>query len=145
DDLVDFVDLYDLDHVDDFIGVGDLGDLVHGIHCVLVALVVGWFGEHCSHQVAQSKRNSTNLDDAWSNPKMMVVINLTALSTMIVELTTSFLVGHATLRSSPFTSPRYSLGPSFPRLGAADGGRRFPPSDAGDLGLSVPVFALMRL
>ncbi len=64
DDLVDFVDLYDLDHVDGLIGVADLGDLVHGIHCVLVALVVGWFGEHCSHQVAQSKRNSTNLDDA---------------------------------------------------------------------------------
>src|SRR3954462_11100435 len=64
---------------------------------------------------------------------------------MIVELTTSFLVGHATLRSSPFTSPRYSLGPIFSRLGAADGGRRFPPSDAGDLGLSVPCFAIMRL
>src|SRR3954451_8063711 len=63
---------------------------------------------------------------------------------MIVELTTSFLVGHATLRSSPFTSPRYSLGPIFSRLGAADGGRRFPPSDAGDLGLSVPCFAIMR-
>src|SRR3954447_956715 len=64
---------------------------------------------------------------------------------MIVELTTSFLVGHATLRSSPFTSPRYSLGPIFSRLGAADGGRRFPPSDADDLGLSVPCFAIMRL
>src|SRR6188472_2539139 len=70
---------------------------------------------------------------------------MTAMSTMIVELTTSFLVGHATLRSSPFTSPRYSLGPIFSRLGAADGGRRFPPSDAGDLGLSVPCFAIMRL
>src|SRR3954471_4257671 len=76
---------------------------------------------------------------------MMVVITMTAMSTMIVELTTSFLVGHATLRSSPFTSPRYSLGPIFSRLGAADGGRRFPPSDAGDLGLSVPCFAIMRL
>src|SRR5690349_1773055 len=67
------------------------------------------------------------------------------MSTMIVEFTTSFLVGHATLRSSPFTSPRYSLGPMRSRLGAADGGRRFPPSDAGDLGLSVPCFAIMRL
>src|SRR5262245_18463208 len=67
------------------------------------------------------------------------------MSTMIVEFTTSFLVGHATLRSSPLTSPRYSLGPIFSRLGAADGGRRFPPSDEGDLGLSVPCFAIMRL
>src|ERR1044072_6975106 len=67
------------------------------------------------------------------------------MSTMIVEFTTSFLVGHATLRSSPFTSPRYSLGPMRSRLGAADGGRGFPPSDAGDLGLSVPCFAIMRL
>src|SRR6478735_11181616 len=76
---------------------------------------------------------------------MMVVITMTAINTMIVELTTSFLVGHATLRSSPFTSPRYSLGPIFSRLGAADGGRRFPPSAADDLGLSVPCFAIMRL
>src|SRR5215213_938623 len=64
---------------------------------------------------------------------------------MIVAFTTSFLVGHATLRSSPFTSPRYSLGPIFSRLGAAEGGRRLPPSDAGALGLSVPCFAIMRL
>src|SRR5215207_10876680 len=78
---------------------------------------------------------------------MRVVITTTAMSTMIVEFTTSFLVGHATLRSSPFTSPRYSLGPIFSRFGAADGGRRFPPSDADDLppGLSVPCFAIMRL
>src|SRR5882724_1204751 len=76
---------------------------------------------------------------------MMVVITTTAMSTMIVEFTTSFLVGHATLRSSPLTSPRYSLGPIFSRLGAADGGRRFPPSDADDLGLSVPCFAIIRL
>src|SRR6478735_5171120 len=76
---------------------------------------------------------------------MMVVITMTAMSTMIVEFTTSFLVGHATLRSSPFTSPRYSLGPIFSRLGAADGCRRFPPSDDGALGLSVPCFAIMRL
>ena len=33
----------------------------------------------------------------------------------------------------------------FSRLGAADGGLRFPPSDAGDLGLSVPCFAIIRL
>src|SRR4029077_6830292 len=42
-------------------------------------------------------------------------------------------------------SPRYSLGPIFSRLGAADGGRRLPPSDAGALGLSVPCFAIIRL
>src|SRR3979411_2754529 len=63
---------------------------------------------------------------------------------MIVELTTSFLVGQATLRSSPLTSERYSLGPIFSRVGAAEGGRRFSPSDARDLGLSVPFFAIMR-
>src|SRR5829696_121162 len=76
---------------------------------------------------------------------MRVVITTTAMSTMIVEFTTSFLVGHATLRNSPFTSPRYCLGPIFSRLGAADGARRFPPLDAGALGLSVPCFAIMRL
>src|SRR5438477_1887518 len=66
------------------------------------------------------------------------------MSTMIVEFTTSFLVGHATLRSSPFTSDRYSLGPTFSRLGAAEGGRRFSPG-ARAAGLSVPCFAIMRL
>src|SRR3954470_24624859 len=68
---------------------------------------------------------------------------MTAISTMIDELMTSFLVGHATLRSSPLTSPRYSLGPIFSRGGAEDGGRRFS-SGARDLGLSVPCFAIMR-
>src|SRR5436190_11687190 len=68
---------------------------------------------------------------------------MTAISTMIVELMTSFLVGQATLRSSPLTSPRYSRGPIFSRVGAAEGGRRFS-SDERDLGLSVPCFAIMR-
>src|SRR4051812_8399586 len=69
---------------------------------------------------------------------------MTAISTMIVELVTSFLVGHATLRSSPWTSDRYVRGPIFSRLGAADGGRRFSPG-ARAAGLSVPCFAIMRL
>ena len=43
-----------------------------------------------------------------------MVITTTAMSTMIVELTTSFLVGQATLRSSPFTSPRYCWDRSSP-------------------------------
>src|SRR5437764_4537187 len=67
------------------------------------------------------------------------------MSTMMVELTTSFLVGQATLRSSPLTSPRYSRGPIFSRVGAAEGGRRRSPSAVRDLGLSVPCFAIMRL
>ena len=33
-------------------------------------------------------------------------MNTTAMSTMIVELTTSWRVGHATFRSSPRTSVR---------------------------------------
>src|SRR5436190_15848527 len=69
---------------------------------------------------------------------------MTAISTMIVELMTSFLVGQATLRSSPLTSDRYSRGPIFSRVGAADGGRRRSPSDVRDLGLSAPCFAIMR-
>ena len=53
---------------------------------------------------------------------MRVVITTTAISTMIVELMTSFLVGHATLRSSPLTSPRYSLGPTFSLVRSATAG-----------------------
>src|SRR5436189_3264637 len=72
---------------------------------------------------------------------MRVVITTTAINTMIEELMTSFLVGHATLRISERTSPRYSPGPMRLSLCGGAATARF----AEALGLSVPCFAIMRL
>src|SRR6476660_1338667 len=67
-------------------------------------------------------------------------MDTTAINTTIVELVTSFFVGHATFLSSPRTSERYWRGPVFSFVGCCCGWAR----RSGARGLSAPCFAMRR-
>ena len=71
-----------------------------------------WIGLKLEYRVAHMWPLSRHPDLI---PRGETFMTTTAINTTIVELMTSRRVGHATLRISALTSPRYWRGPTFSR------------------------------